>query len=220
MILNGPKLLLFPTKAAQTGSTSVRHASWLVAAALTAAVWPALAVVVGHIGSARLGQEETSIAILRAIVGFMAAVGGAVVVAPALTLLIVWITDAAKERTTTATAGPVAMHILWPAWAAGLVLLIPPLFGLGPEIGEIAWAVLATIAAVRIIRSHAAKALGIRRRWTKRFQTHMTAAFFILFSLVVITPPMAVRSMLGADTPTIPSIPERAELPRPPPANW
>jgi hypothetical protein len=221
MIFNGPRFLIFPSLSRTLVSTPItKTASWLIAAALTAAVWPALAVVGGHIGSALLGREEVTVAVLRAVVGLTAVVGGAIVAAPALTLLVLWTTETAKENTSPDFAGTVAMGILWPAWAGGLVLAVPPLLGLGPELGEIMWALLAALIAFKIIKSHSIDLLGIRRRWALRFKIHMASAFVLLFVLVAITPPMAVRSILGAATQIVHSLPDQPDLPLPPLPNW
>jgi hypothetical protein len=185
MILLGPRLLINPENAWHVvRETAPRKAAWLIAAALTAAVWPAVAVVLGHIGSAALGLEEESVATLRAVVGFISAIGGAVVMAPALSLILIWLTGVAHEDISANRAGTVAMCIVWPTWASGMILAVPPLFGLGPELGEIIWVVLASIVALRAIRLESVSALAIRRRWKKcrKFKTRFSSFSFTGFS--------------------------------------
>ncbi len=221
MILNGPRLLINPNRAwPGTVGDRPRQSTWLIAAALTAAVWPGVAVVGGHIGSAALGHEESSVATLRAAIGFMSVVGGALVMAPALTLILLWLTDAAHEETTPEYTGPVAMGVLWPVWTAGLVLAVPPLLGLGPELGEVTWIILAALVSVRTLRGGAVSALAIRRRWKSRFLVHSTVAFLFAFMIVSVGPAIFVRSMLGAATPIEISLPDRPALPLPPEPNW
>ncbi|MCP4674695.1 MAG: hypothetical protein GY854_04105 [Deltaproteobacteria bacterium] len=221
MIFHGPRLLINPTRAwPGTVGDRPRPSTWLIAAALTAAVWPGVAVVGGHIGSAALGYEESAVATLRAAIGFMSVVGGALVMAPALTLILLWLTDAAHEDTTPDYTGPVAMGVLWPVWTAGLVLAVPPLLGLGPELGEAAWIMLAAFVTARTLRHGAVSALAIRRRWKSRFLVHSTAAFLVAFMIVSIAPAVVVRSILGAATPIEISLPDRPTLPLPPEPNW
>ncbi|MCP4599037.1 MAG: hypothetical protein GY847_00595 [Proteobacteria bacterium] len=221
MILHGPRLLLSPGRSwnAAIGS-SPRRAMWLIAAAVTAAVWPAVAVVVGHIGSAVLGHQEATVATLRAAIGFISVLGSALVMAPALTLVLLWSANTAHEYTTPTQTGPVAMGILWPTWTVGLILAVPPLFGQGPELGEIIWAMLAALVAARTFRLCAVPALAIRRRWRWRFITHSTAAFVLVFVLISIGPAIVVRAMLDAATPIEPTMPDRPALPLPPEPNW
>jgi hypothetical protein len=221
MMLLGLRLLINPKRAWHViMGAPPRKAAWLIAAALTAAVWPAVAVVLGHIGSAALGLEEASVATLRAVVGFMSVVGGALVMAPALSLILIWLTGTAHENTSANRAGTVAMCIVWPTWASGMVLAVPPLFGLGPELGEVVWVILASLVALRTIRLETVSALAIRRRWKLRFISHTTAAFIFTFAAVSIAPAMTIRSMLGASTLIMPSTPDRPPLPLPPPSDW
>ncbi len=221
MILHGPRLLINPSKAwSSTVGSSPRRATWLIAAALTAAVWPGVAVVAGHIGSAALGHEEASVATLRAAIGFISVVGGALVMAPAMTLLLLWLTDAAHEYATPNQTGPVAMGILWPTWTAGLVLAVPPLLGLGPEIGEIAWTALAAVVAVRAIQSGAVATLAIRRRWKSKFIAQTSIVFVVAFFIASIGPAASVRTLLGAASPDATDLPERPTMPLPPQPTW
>lgn len=221
MLLLGPRLLIKPSGAWRAVLESApKKAAWLISAALTAAVWPAVAVVLGHIGSAALGREEASVATLRAVVGFIAVVGGALVMAPAMALALMWLTAVAHEDVSPNKAGSVAMCIVWPAWAAGVILALPPLFGLGPELGEMLWLILAFAVAMRSIRHGAVPALSIRRRWKTRFVSHTALAFAVMFTVLSIAPAMTIRSMLGASTPLLPSMPNRPALPLPPQPNW
>ena len=231
MILNGPKLLINPkrmwakTVGANTiGATTVgrSHGSalWLIAAAITAAVLPAAAVVAGHLGSAVLGHTDHATATLRAAVGFIAVSGGALVTAPALTLLLLGIAHRSRGAGTTCNAETVAMGIIWPVWTTGLLLGVPPLLGAGPEIGEVIWTVVGALVAVRTLRAGDMTGLGIRRRWFGHFAAYASVSFVLLFILVVIGPAMAVRNVLGAAGEILPTLPERSSLPLPPSPNW
>ena len=221
MIFNGPRLLISPKK----GWTAViagrsRSSIWLMAAALTAAVLPAAAVVGGHLGSAMLGHDEKTTATLRAAIGFTSVAGGALVMAPALTLLLLALARWSRGVTTPRRTAPVAMGILWPAWSAGIILTVPPLMGLGPEIGEILWTLLVVAIAFRALGSTTLEELTIRRRWAGHFVLRSTVSFTLLFIVVTLGPAMIVRAMLGASTEILTALPERAPLPLPPTPNW
>jgi hypothetical protein len=221
VIFNGPRLLITPKR----GWTAViagrsRSGVWLVAASLTAAVLPATAVVAGHPGSANSGDEESAPATHTAAIGFTSVAGGARVMAPALTLLLLALTRWSRGNATPSNAAPVAMGILWPVWTAGLILAVPPLLGLGPELGEFVWTALAVIIAVRTLRSGALPSLAVRRRWAGHFMLRATVLFSLLFVVVALAPAMTVRAMLGAATEILPSLPERVPLPFPPLPNW
>lgn len=223
MIFNGFRLLLRPkqTWPALVGTDNRgRSALALLAASLTAAVFPAAAVVAGHLGSALLGKESHTTAALRAAVGFAATAGSALVVAPALTLLLLSLSESCKGDATTERAGAVAMGVLWPTWTAGIILAVPPLFGLGPEMGEILWALTAVLIAARLFRTGALSSLHIRRRWATGFSLRASVLFAALFLLTVLGPAMTVRAMLGAATVIPVSLPETEVLPRPPSPNW
>ncbi len=221
MILNGPKLLIHPRAAWPSAVGTRSHSAvWLVAAALTAAVLPSAAVVAGHLGSAIFGGEEHATATLRAAIGFIAVAGGALVVAPALTLILLSLTRWSRGDASPGRAGGVAMGLVWPVWTAGSVLAIPPLLGLGPEIGEIVWFSLVAAITVRTLRSGALASLSIRRRWAGHFIARATLVFTLLFGVITLTPAMTVRAMLGAATEIIPDLPDRPALPLPPAPNW
>jgi hypothetical protein len=221
VILNGPLLLARGVKGWRSAIAGrAPSGPWLVAAALTAAIWPAVAVVAGHLGSVALGHQLAEIAVQRAAVGLVATVGGAVVMAPALTLALMWIARNSRAENDVNLSGPVAMGIVWPAWAAGLVLAIPPLVGLGPEPGELAWFALGLVIAVRMVRIGAIPTLGIRRRWSWHFTGRAAIAFVLLFALVPVTPALLVRSMLGVSGSAVHAPPEPLELPLPPEPNW
>jgi len=221
VIFHGPRLLVSPRKGwAALISGQSRSSGWLVAAAVTAAVLPAAAVVVGHLGSAMLGQEDKATAILRAAIGFTSVAGGALVMAPALTLLLLAIARWSRGVATPRTAGPVAMGIIWPVWTAGVILTAPPLLGLGPEVGEILWVVLAVLIAYRALHTTAPGELAIRRRWSSHFVLRATLLFTVLFVVITLGPAMTVRAMLGAATEILAALPERAPLPLPPTPNW
>ncbi|MDD5305871.1 MAG: hypothetical protein PHU25_00985 [Deltaproteobacteria bacterium] len=221
MILNGPRLLVSPARAwpAAVGSRE-RSPLFLLGAGLTAAVWPAIAVVGGHLGSALLGVEEGAIAVQRAAVGLVAAAGGALVAVPAMTLVLAWAVRMAHEDVPVRRLGPAAMGVVWPAWTAGLVLAFPPLFGLGPELGELLWLVAAAVVAARTLRAAASPKLGIRRRWTVGFMARSTLAFVLLFAAIPIVPALAMRAALGVSTVYVPPAPPEKEWPVPPDPTW
>lgn len=221
MILNGPRLLVKPSLVwHETVGIALRPALWLVAAALTAAVWPAVAVVLGHLGSALVGHEELSVATLRAAVGFISVLGGALVMAPALTLALLWTTGKAHAPTTPSKTGPVAMGLLWPTWTAGIVLAVPPLLGFGPTVGEIIWTLLVALVAFRTIRSGVISSLLIRRRWRWRFTTRAILVFIVLFVLTSVGPAVFVRGILNVSKPTPFTMPDRPALPMPADPEW
>ncbi len=227
MIFNGFKLLFRPRaswqKVVSSGGKG-RSPSSLIAAALTAAVFPAAAVTIGHLLSAAFGKESHTAAALRAAVGFAATAGGALVAAPALTLLLIVLAESNRGEVDASKASAVAMGVLWPVWTAGLVLSIPPLFGLGPEIGEILWTVLAVVIARRFFYNEVKAPLGIRRRWSGRFSFVASFSFALLFVVVTVVPAVTVRNLLGASSTVIPinliGSPETDALPLPPPPSW
>lgn len=221
MILNGPLLL---ARGSRAWNSAVNNRSpsaiELIAAAFTAAIWPAVAVVAGHLSATALGYQPAQMAIQRAAVGLVAIVGGAVVMAPALTLALMWIARTSRAEYDVNLSGPVAMGILWPAWTAGLVLAFPPLLGLGPEPGEVVWFVLAVTIAIWMTKVGAASTLGIRRRWHRHFTGRAVFAFAMLFALIPIAPALIVRGLLGVSGVTVHAPPALLELPLPPIPNW
>jgi hypothetical protein len=221
LILNGPRLLISPARAwSATVGDRGRRPGWLMAGALTAALLPAAAVVSGHLGAAALGYETREVAVQRAAVGLVATVGGALVMVPALTLLLMWLARTSRAAGGDALSGPTALGIIWPAWAAGVVLAVPPLLDLGPEPGELLWLLIAVVVALRAIRSGAAIGLGIRRRWHWHFALRTALAFVLLFAVVPLGPALIVRGMLGVEgRPTI-GDPEPLEWPVPPEPDW
>jgi hypothetical protein len=221
VILNGPKLLLRGAKtwrSAITGRTP--SATGLLAGALTAAIWPALAVVGGHLGAMALGHQLAPTAVQRAAVGLVATVGGALVMAPALTLALMWLARTSRAENDPVLSGPVALGIVWPVWTAGLVLALPPLLGLGPEPGEIAWIALGLLLAARLLTIGAVETLGIRRRWKWHFVTRAVLVFVLLFALIPLGPALLVRGMLGVSGSAVHAPPEPLELPLPPEPDW
>ena len=222
MIFNGPKLLVAPKRAwPRTVGRAPRTAIWLIAAAVTAAVLPAAAVVAGHLGSAMLGLTDHATATLRAAVGFIAVAGGALVIAPALTLVLISLAGKSRGTTEPGSAESVTMGVVWPVWTAGIVLGVPPLLGVGPEVGELLWVFFAAVVVRRTLRAADLSTLGVRRRWFGHFTTRASIAFVLLFILVVLGPATAVRHMLGAAGELVPSpLPDRAALPLPPASNW
>jgi len=221
MIFNGPRLLFFPREHWSRAVCALPgKASWLIAGAVTAAIWPALAVVLSHLGSALAGREEQRTAMLRAAIGFTAAVGGALVMAPAYTLLLISLTRLAHEEANPSQAGNVALCLIWPTWATGLILAFPPLFNLGPEIGEALWGALALLVSYRLLREFGADTLGIRRRWRFRFIAVSTVAYLAAFVALSIAPAVFARTMLGASTQIEPEIEVNYELPMPAEPDW
>ena len=140
--------------------------------------------------------------------------------APALTLAMIRISGAARAQADSSVAGPVAMGLLWPAWAAGLVLAAPPLFGLGPELGEVAWLVSATIIVFRTVKHGAVKGLGVRRRWAARFLWQNVLVFTLLFVAIPVGPAVLLRSMMGVAGVTVHGPPEPTVWPLPQEPNW
>ena len=200
MIFNGFKIAFAPARSWQPALAECpRSPSGLLAAALTAVPWPAVAVVVGHLGSVALGHASPEVALQRAAVGFVAAVGGALVMAPALALALMRISESSRAPGDVARTGPLAMGLIWPAWTVGLVLAVPPLVGLGPEIGEIAWFALGTAVAGRALFVHARAGADVRRRWAGPFFARGLLAFALLFAAVPIAPALAVRAVLGVE---------------------
>ena len=221
MIFNGFKIAFAPVRSWQPALAQCpRSPSSLLAAALTAVPWPAVAVVGGHLGSVALGYASPDVALQRAAVGFVAAVGGAMVMAPALALALMRISESSRAPGDVARTGPLAMGLIWPSWAAGLVLAAPPLFGLGPEIGEIAWFVLGTAVAGRALLVHSKVGGDVRRRWAGPFFARGLLAFALLFAAVPIAPALAVRAALGVEgelaRPALPQV----EWPLPEAPDW
>jgi hypothetical protein len=221
VILNGLKLIARPARAWSSDAIAPpRSSGGLVAGALTAALPPAVAVVVGHLGSAALGFAAPEIAVQRAAVGFVAAVGGAIVAAPALALVMMRVCESARAPGDLENAGRVALGLLWPAWTAGVLLVVPPLLGLGPELGEIAWFCAGTALAVRSLVAYSRSAGEVRRRWHGPFLVRAALAFALLFAAVPIAPAMLVRAALGVQGELISRAPEAVEWPLPETPDW
>lgn len=221
MIFNGFKIAAAPARFWQPALAGCpRSPGGLLAAALTAVPWPAAAVVVGHLGSAALGFTSPDVAVQRAAVGFVAAVGGALVMAPALALALMRISESSRAPSDAERTGPLAMGLIWPAWAAGILLAAPPLIGLGPELGEIAWFVVGTIFAARALRVHAKSGGDVRRRWAGPFFVRGLLAFTLLFAVVPIAPALAVRAALGVEGEIARSAPAPVSWPLPPASDW
>jgi hypothetical protein len=221
VIFNGFKIAVSPARFWQPALAGCpRSPSGLLAAALTAVPWPAVAVVVGHLGSVALGFASPDVAVQRAAVGFVAAVGGALVMAPALALALMWISESSRARGDVARTGPLAMGLIWPSWAAGLALAAPPLVGLGPEIGEIAWYLLGIAVAGRALWVHAKAGGEVRRRWAGPFFARGLLAFALLFAAVPIAPALAVRAALGVEGELVRSAPPPVSWPLPEAPDW
>ena len=221
MILNGPMLIFAPKETWLTVITShKRTAPWILTAALTASILPAVSVVAGHFGSLVLGYEESALAMQRAAIGMVAIIGGALVTALVLTLILSWISDAARVSSHTSVTGPVAMGIVWPAWTTGVILAFPPLFGLGPELGELAWIALASLISLHVIRKGAVPGMGIRRRWSGRFVLQTTVILPLIFGLITVAPAIAMRSAMGISSKISHAPPEVISLPLPSKPDW
>ena len=221
MIFNGFKIGTAPVRFLPPALAGCpRSPSGLIAAALTAVPWPAAAVVGGHLGSAALGSTSPDVAVQRAAVGFVAVVGGALVMAPALALALIRISEGARARGDAESVGPLAMGLVWPSWAAGLVLAVPPLVGLGPEIGEVAWVVVGTALAPRALRAHSRAGTEVRRRWAGPFFARGLVAFALLFAVVPIAPALAVRAALGVEGELVHAAPAEIVWPLPEAPDW
>ena len=193
---------------------------WVVAAALTAVIWPAVAVVIGHMGSFLLGFTAEEIAIQRAAVGLVAVVGGAVVLAPAYTLALIRVSESAIMEPEVSVLAPAAMGVIWPVWFFGIILAVPPLFGMGPEIGELLWVFFAIAVAARTIRLGAAKGLNVRRRWARRFIWRSVLTFSCLFVLILVGPAFGVRVLMGIEGERTYGEPKGVVLPLPENPDW
>ncbi len=221
MILNGPRLAIRPARSwsAAVGDRP-RPTSFLLVGALTAAIWPAAAVVGGQLGAAALGLVNRETAVERALVGLVAGAGGALVMAPALALVLIRLVRASRAEHGEGLEIPAALGILWPAWTAGLVMAPAPLAGLGPELGEIAWMLLAVLLAVRAVTAGAVPGLGVRRRWRRHFVARVSIAFLLLFLAIPIAPALGVRALLGVEGEMPRAAPEPPSWPLPPEPSW
>lgn len=219
-LLRGVSLLWQPSRGIDDLGITARPAARMVIAALGASLWPAAAVVVGNVLAGVLGHEESDVAARRAAVGLLCAVCGACVCAPALAMLTLRWTRAAGEIVDASRACGAATRIVLPAWACGVIAGLPPALGLGPEMGELLWAVLATVVAMLAVRGGVTSSLGIRRRWKLTFALKLSLGFGALFLAAVVLPAVGLRSLLGAATPLpLPQL-EPAALPWPPPPTW
>jgi hypothetical protein len=221
VIFNGFKIAVAPARCwGPALAECPRSPSGLLAAALTAVPWPAIAVVGGHLGSVALGFAPPEVAVQRAAVGFVAVVGGALVMAPALALALMRISKSARAPGDAERAGPLAMGLVWPSWAAGLLLAVPPLAGLGPELGEIVWFAVGSALAARALWVHARSGGDVRRRWAAPFFARGLLAFALLFAAVPIAPALAVRAALGVEGELARSEPAPISWPRPEAPDW
>ena len=221
MIFNGLKILVSPAKRwSVLLSKEHRRLSWLITAAITAAVFPSIAVVAGHLGAAFLGCELQQVAIQRAAVGLVATFTGVMVMAPACTLIVSSALKNARVSHNMGIAASSAMGFLWPIWFCGFIMIIPPLFNMGPEPGEIAWFVLGCLAVFRIIKKAAVNELKIRRRWKKQFIVQMSVSLILLFAIVPFVPAFTVRYFMGVSGKT--AIEEVSPIvwPVPPASDW
>ncbi|MBN2531013.1 MAG: hypothetical protein JXR76_31795 [Deltaproteobacteria bacterium] len=221
MILNGIKLLIHPKNAwdkylAEQGG----HAPNLIAAAFTAATIPAAFVVTGHLLSARLGYAENTAAIQRAAIGFVSICIGALVMIPALALLLLRIGNAARIDMTAEKASAAAMALVWSTWVCGIVMVVPPLLNLRPEYGEFAWTTISLMVAWRVISQTVGNGLNVSRRWQSRFKVESMLAFAILFISIPVLPPLVMRMLVGVTGQIVYGAPPELEWPHPPTPNW
>jgi len=187
---------------------------------MTAAVWPALAVVAANIASVALFAVDARTAMLRCAVSLLAVIGGALVMGPALSLGLLWSADRARGHAEPLRCASIAMGIIWPTWFLGLIAAAPVAAGLGPELGEVVWLVSATVLAWHLLKRRATVGLAIRRRWIHAFSWRSTLCFGVLFAMTAVGPSMTARSMLGAATEIVIASPSPRELPLPPEPNW
>ena len=221
MIANGPLLFFSPGRYwMRAAGGAPRDGGWLLAAALAAAVLPAAAVVGGHLGAAAIGHIGRDMAVQRAAVGLVCTVGGALVVAPAMSLVLMRLTRASRAEHGRGLETGAAMGMVWPAWAAGAVLAAPPLLGFGPEPGEALWALAAATAAVRAAREGAVPHLGVRRRWRTHFSVRAVGVFLVLFTAIPIAPAFIARGLLGVAGEISHPPPVPLAWPEPPEPNW
>ncbi|MBN2714819.1 MAG: hypothetical protein JXX14_03125 [Deltaproteobacteria bacterium] len=221
MIFNGIKLLLHPKEAwdrhlaEQSG-----HAPNLIVAAFTAATLPASVVVLAHLISAQFSFTDHTIAIQRAAIGFVSISIGALVMIPALSLILLRIGNASRIPMTTGNASAAAMALVWSVWICGMVMMLPPLLNLRPEYGEFAWMALAIPAAWRILSKTVGAGLNVSRRWRNKFRLEAMVAFVLLFVTVPVVPPLVMRMLVGVTGQVVYGAPPSVEWPHPPDANW
>ncbi|MCK9523533.1 MAG: hypothetical protein M0R76_10925 [Proteobacteria bacterium] len=212
-----------PGKHWRAGRALPGHLSWLGAfgASSEAAMLPAMAVVAGHIGAALLQVETSEVALQRAAVGLLTTFLGAWVMSSAFAFLLLWISGQTAVPTTASQAFASSMGFVFPAWTAGIVLVVPPLLGAGPELGEILWFLLALISTLRILHSDALRVIGVRRRWLRPFRWRTAMSFALLFVAILIVPAFVARHFLQVDA-IVGFIAPVVELtwPLPPPPNW
>ena len=221
MIFNGIKLLLRPKNAwSRHLADQTSHATNLVAASFTAATIPAAAVVLGHLLSAQLGFTESTTAIQRAAIGFVSVSIGALVMIPALALVLLRIGDSARIPMTAQNASAAAMALVWATWMCGTIMMVPPLLNLRPEYGEFAWIILAIPAAWRVLSQTACGGLNVSRRWRSKFKLEAIVAFAVLFVAVPVVPPLIMRMLVGVTGQIVYGAPPELEWPQPPSPNW
>jgi hypothetical protein len=188
--------------------------------AVLSSLWPAAAVVAGNVIAGHMGYEEPAIAVRRAVVGLLCAVGSACVSSPALALLIMGLKRQSGEPIDASRACAGATRLVAPMWACGVVAALPPIFGLGPEVGELLWVGLAVVIAALAARNGLARALEVRRRWHVAFVLTVSLAAGLLIVGTMFLPAVGLRWTLGAATPLpLPRL-DPVFLPFPPPPNW
>ena len=221
MIFNGVKLLLHPKDAwDRLLAEQSSHATNLIAAALTAATIPAAFTVFGHLLSARIGMAENATAIQRAAIGFVSITIGALVMIPALSLIMLRIGTKARIPMTAENASAAAMAMVWATWICGVVMFLPPILNIRPEYGEFAWMALAMPAAWRVLSQTVGLGLNVHRRWRNKFRVETMVAFAVLFVIVPVIPPLIMRMLVGVTGQIVYGAPPALDWPHPPDPNW
>ncbi len=221
MIFNGIKLLIHPRQTWERHlSNQSSHATSLAAAAFSAAVLPTTAVVLGHLFSAKLGFTDHTTAIQRAAIGFVSVSIGALVMIPSLALLLLRIGTNARIDMTSEKASAAAMALVWATWICGVIMMLPPLLNLRPELGEFAWYIIGLFAAWRVLSQSVGSGLKVSRRWRNRFQFEALVAFSVLFIAVPILPPLLMRTLVGVTGQVIYGAPPDILWPHPPTPEW
>jgi len=221
MMFDGLQMIRKPVETWQAMARPEGHSpTWLPVAAIVAATIPAVAVVLGHLGSHWLGYADRETALQRAAIGFVATVPGAVVMTAALALALLRICDDAKVSLSGTALPSAVMGLIAPAWFCGAVLAVPPLLQLGPGIGELLWFALALLCAIRVIRKAMADGLGVRRRWKTVFSVETGIAFALLFLAVPLLPAALMRHAVGVTGAVFSGDPAPMTWPVPEPADW
>ncbi|MCU0661350.1 MAG: hypothetical protein MUC50_03385 [Myxococcota bacterium] len=127
MPLTAFKLLLRPGQAIPELGAGSSPAAQMIVSAILSSLWPAAAVVAGNVLAGFAGHEEPDVAVRRAVVGLLCAVGSACVSAPALALAVLRVTRDYGEHIDAKRACGAAVRLVLPMWACGVVAALPPL---------------------------------------------------------------------------------------------